>query len=94
MTLSDLCASLSSEVEGAPLNYPAGDAHASIERHTDRREERACGNCALWREALWGVGVCRACAQELPNAPSVDEIIDALRHEDCGACWRWREYEG
>lgn len=94
MMLSDLCASLSGEVEGAPLNLPTGDTHASIERHTDRREERACWNCRLWREAFGGMGVCSADAQELPNVPSVDEIIGALRHGTCDACARWREYEG
>lgn len=94
MTLSDPCASLSDEVEGAPLNYPAGDTHASVERHTDRREERACWNCRLWREAFGGIGVCVADAQELPNVPSVDEIIGALRHGTSCACARWREYEG
>ena len=91
MTLSDLCASLSGEVEGAPLNLPTGDTYASLERHTDRRDERKCCNCHLWREAFGGIGVCCADAQELPNVPGVDEIIDALRHEDCDACARWRE---
>lgn len=94
MTLSDLCASLSGEVEGAPQNFPTGDTHTSVERRTDRREERACWNCRLWREAFGGIGVCVADAQELPNVPSVDEIIDVLHHGTCDACARWREYDG
>ena len=94
MTLSDLCASLSGEVEGAPLNLPTGDTYASIERRTDRREELKCWNCRFWQEAFGGVGVCCREAEELPPVPDVDGIIDVLHHGTCDACGWWREYEG